>query len=137
MRPTLAERSSRPRSRHEASEEGVGENCRERRRGFSQVRSLPPPGFIARAPSRVCKGWGRGPADVERFSEGRTIRYCLPRLDDAFPQPTIQASRARAQPDQLERIWVKEEKGAPILAQLPSAALPDWLCVSGAQLQSL
>ena len=46
------------------------------------------------------------------WSEGEQFPIASPTWAMLSPLPTSQASRAAAQPDQLERIWAKEERGA-------------------------
>lgn len=55
------------------------------------------------------------------WSEEEQFPIAYPTWAMLFPLPTTQASWARAQPDQLERIWAKEERGAP-------APSPAFLC---------
>lgn len=105
------------------------------------------PSFRRLSPEHKCQGWGpeAGPEPPTwrgcRSWGGSERKHDSPTASPTWqmlsPQPTLQASRARAQPGQLERIWAKEEKGLPPPPQLPSVALPDWLCVPRAQLRSL
>lgn len=73
-----------------------------------------------------------------RWREEARCRIASPPWPTLSPYPPPRPPGPRAQPDQLERIWAKEERGAPERPPPPSpcAALPDWLCVPGAQLQS-
>lgn len=120
-RPTPATRSPRPRL-HRGIVGGVGVKSGEDRDVALPKSKISLPRFHRSRPRRSCQGWRRGQGRSHRrggiFGRcgGRVrknnSRLPLP-LGDAFAQPIIQTSRARAQHAQLERIWAKEEKGAP------------------------
>lgn len=148
--PTLVKRSWPPSpAQFPLRTLGFGDGWREgdrdrRRRGSSQVQSL----LLQVSPSaplaefaRDGEGQGRSRRRGGILNVGVGVRNSSrlppPLGRYSSPLPTAQASWARAQPDQLERIWAKEERGAPEPSLLSSAALTDWLCVPGAQLQPL